>query len=270
MKKISSIILTISIISSVALSQVASTTSTANPFSDGTGRQRLSAEEKQTLLEYADNARAILTQARDTASGMTVTDKKEIYLNAIIKVVMDSFKDKKREELILRQALNQSLELTVGVPSASGEITPGTGILKSAKYDGLVVTILENSISIALKYFTDDRAAIMKQDLAQMPLMQFAQMRLRSAITWNASVIDMPTSHKFMSAVLQQWLNTAIHPNNLLKVTFAEEITGAEAALDQLEAAPIQSYPHLLMQQVRFLRSKLAILSRDAGQKLGM
>lgn len=238
-----------------------------NPFSAGTGRYQLSADERATLLQYADNARNWLTQALDVARGTRDEEKVEIYLEAIKKVVIASFQDQKRQELILRIALNQALEITVGVPSANGQIDPSRKVLSTPKNSGLMVTILEQSMRLALDYYEDDRFAILKQDLANLPMMRYANSRLQLLTSWNSAVIDMPTSHKFMKIGLQQWFNVAANPNNLYKVTFAEEIVGAEQFLDSLEAQSVQMYPNLLMQQVRALRNKIALIARDTANK---
>ncbi|MEK6554427.1 MAG: hypothetical protein AABZ31_04235, partial [Bdellovibrionota bacterium] len=262
MKKSILVALSIVLFAGAASSQTPVPQQPMNPFTDGTGRQRLSVEERQTLLAYADNARNWLMAAKDQARGVTPEDKVDIYLQAIRRVVVESFKDKKRQELVLRQALNQALELTVGVPHWNGQLNPAAEVLKVPKSLGLIVMILEDSIDMALRYYSDDRLAIVQQDLTNLPLMSYANMRLPYLTKWNSAVLDMPTSHKFLMIGLQQWLNTAINPNNLLKVAFAEEITGIESALNQVEASPVQQYPQQLMQQVRFMRLKLTTLKR--------
>jgi hypothetical protein len=240
-----------------------------NPFSSGTGRLRLSEGERETLLQYADNARNLLSQAMSDARGLRDEEKLDIYLTAIRKVVIDSFKDKNRQELVMRMALNQSLELTIGVPTADGRFDNSQALLSSSRNSSLIMTILEDSITIALEFYQDDRFAIVKQDLANLPLMKYANMRVAYLPKWNSAILDMPTSHEFLKTGLQQWLNTAVNPNNLLKVTFAEEITGAEAVLDSVEAAPVGQNMNLLMQQVRYMRLKATQLIQHVSAKAG-
>lgn len=238
-----------------------------NPFSSGTGRQRLSEDERQTLLQYADNAKNLLSQAMSEAQGLRDEDKFDIYLNAIRKVVIDSFQDKNRQELVMRMALNQSLEITVGVPSADGRFDNSVALLSSPRNAGLIMTILEDSIKIALQFYQDDRFAIVQQDLASLPLMKYANIRAAYLPKWNSTILDMPTSHKFLKTGLQQWLNTSVNSNNLFKVTFAEEITGTESVLNSIEAAPVEQNLNLLMQQVRYLRLKTNQLINDVSAK---
>src|SRR3989338_10936940 len=123
----------------------------SNPYHEGTERTQLTAEEKENLLQYLTSSKLTLERAKRSAKDKSLEEIFEIYTSSIKDVVLRSSQsEKSRGELLLRYALNQALELTIGIPTADGrEEVEKPGVLVEANID-LVIAILENSIDFAL------------------------------------------------------------------------------------------------------------------------
>lgn len=239
---------------------------TTSPFGEGTGRVRLSVEEKQSLLQYADNAYSALRSALEEASGLDFKDANRIYSEAIQRVVVQSFSQKARQELMMRYVLNQALEMTVGLPNASAQSFGG--LLAGTVNEELMTIVLEDSIKIAMQLYADDRQAIQSESRALLPIMEVAIARLSLSQKWASSIIEQEVQFDFQKMALQHFLNTAVNSTNLLKNTFAEEIVRADDALNRFEnrTGANQSLSDV-MRGVRTLRKDISIIVRDTQYK---
>src|SRR6185295_3494688 len=178
-----------------------------NPFLSGTVKRLLTDDERKSLLQYADNSNAKLTAALEEAKGKSYEEIRGIYGKAIKAVVIESYKEKPRSELILRMALNEAMELTLGIPSTDGTGIAKPGILAKAANADLNTVILEDSIHLALSYYQDDRRAITEGQLLSLPYMQFAMRRLELARRWLTSVMEWNLQYELSMSVLGDWLS---------------------------------------------------------------
>ena len=238
----------------------------SSPFGEGTGRIRLSAEEKQSLLQYADNAYSALRSALEEASGEDFKDANRIYSEAIQRVVIQSFSQKARQELMMRYVLNQALEMSVGLPNASAQSFGG--LLAGTVNEELVTIVLEDSIKLAMQLYSDDRQAIQSGSVALLPIMEVAIKRLALSQKWASSIIEQEVLFDFQKMSLQHFLNTVVNANNLLKSTFAEEIVRADDVLNRFEnrTGSNQSLADV-MRGVRTIRKDISIIVRDTNYK---
>jgi formylglycine-generating enzyme required for sulfatase activity len=237
------------------------------PFTDGTGNVRLSPSEKASLLQYADNSNAKLQKALDQAQGKGFADANGIYLTAIRQVVIESFSQKPRSELLMRTALNQALELTFGIPTADGTGIAKAGVLKDISNQALLTVILEDSIKLAQSYYQDDRAAIQKGSLLDLPYMRLAAQRLTLSRQWMASVLEPGAQYQLEVATLQQFLNTAANDEQQHRAYFAEELTHADDLLGQYSPDTPKDVK-TLMEDIRVLRGEIRKLESSVTTKL--
>lgn len=238
-----------------------------NPFTEGTGRLRLSPEERSSLLQYADNAYSLIRSALEEASGKDFREANAIYAGVIQKVIAQSFAQKARQELMMRHVLNQALELTVGLPNAGGQSFGG--LLHGTVNQELMTVVLEDSMRLAMQLYSDDRVAIQSGSISLLPVMETAIARLTLAQKWNSSIIEQEVSFDFQKMALQHFLNTSINANNLLKKTFAEELIRADDMLNKIESLSGQNQPlSQVLRGVRVLRNETRIIVRDTNSKL--
>jgi hypothetical protein len=245
---------------------VPSVVKSESPFSEGTGRLRLSPEERQTLLQYADNAYSLIRSALEEANGRDFKEANQIYSEVIQKIVVQSFAQKARQELLMRFVLNQALELTVGLPNAGGQSFGG--LLAGSVNEELMTIVLEDSMRLAMQLYSDDRRAIEAGSTTLQPVMETAIARLSLAQKWGSSIIEQEVSFDFQKMALQHFLNTAVNANNLLKNTFAEEIVKADDILNKVEGQTGSNMALLqVMRGVRTLRKDISVIVRDANYK---
>lgn len=237
-----------------------------SPFSEGTGRLRLSPEERQSLLQYADNAYSLIRSALEEANGRDFKEANQIYSDVIQKIVVQSFSQKARQELLMRFVLNQALELTVGLPNAGGQSYGG--LLAGSVNEEMMTIVLEDSMRLAMQLYSDDRRAIQTGSTVLQPVMETAIARLTLAQKWNSSIIEQEVSFDFQKMALQHFLNTAVNANNILKNTFAEEIVRADDILNKVESQTGSNMAlSQVMRGVRVLRKDISVIVRDANYK---
>ncbi len=238
----------------------------SNPYNEGIARVRLSSEEKAALLQYADNSKTRLEKAMERAKGKGFAEANAIYLSTIKAVVLNSYIQKPRSELLMRVTLNQALALTFGMPTADGKSVQSPGVLKDISNVGLLTVILEDSIRLALSYYQDDRTAIQRGTLVDLPYMDQAVRELSFSRKWLMSVTEPTVKYDLSIAALQNFLNTAANEDQMHRALFAEELTEVSDLLDSLPAqAPTDV--DALMRNVRMLRGKLKRLQESVAQK---
>lgn len=215
---------------------VASMDGTDNPFADGTNRKLLSPKDRYALREFADTSKARLERALRKADGESVAVRAKILLAAIRDVSINSSRMHGQSELLMRFALNQALDLTYGVPTADGQFLVHQGVLINTGYVALMSKILEDSVRLALTYYTDDRKAIDSGNLLALPFNRFSTERLKMARERWVAVIgdDWGTAYDLQVAVLYQWMDAANHEQNLHRVELADELTQTNDVLASL------------------------------------
>lgn len=221
----------------------------SNPYAEGVARVSLTPAERESLLLYANNSKANLERAVREAQGKPLAEANEIYLSAIKRVVAESFQERRRSELLMRMALNQAMELTVGTPSADGKSIEKEGVLKSAGNTDLLNVILEESISLALMYYQDDRTAIESNALVQLPYYDLAQTHLRLGSEWLAGINEWSLQLVFQKTLLEQWKSTVLQEDHLTRAQIASAILDVEDALSKIERENLGTE-----KKVRFLR----------------
>lgn len=174
----------------LALAAQALAVETPNPFEQGTVRVQLTDSERDNLMQYVNQSKAALEAALEEAKGRSLGDTARIYSRVIQKIVMESYAARPRAELLMRFILNQALELTYGVPNATGTRLVKPGILKDAVNTDLSTVILEDSIRLALHYVQSDFDAIRAQSPIDLPYIAMANTRLSLASTWADSVLE--------------------------------------------------------------------------------
>jgi len=220
-----------------------------NPFQEGVKRVELTPQERNSLKAYANNSKTKLDRAMRDAEGKPLAEANKIYLLAIKAVVIESYQEKRRSELLMRMALNQALELTFGVPTEDGRNVEARGVLSDIGNTDLLTVILEDSIKLALKYYQDDREAIEKGTLINLPYITFAQTHLNLGKTWLSSVNEWSLQFALSKALLEQWQTTVLQEDHMSQVRIAEAILDVEDALKQIEDPQ-----YAIQQKVRFLR----------------
>ncbi len=238
----------------------------SNPYNEGIAKVRLSPEEKAALLQYADNSKTRLEKAMDRARGKGFSEANAIYLSTIKAVVLNSYVQKPRSELLMRVSLNQALALTFGMPTTDGKSVQSPGVLKDISNVDLLTVILEDSIRLALNYYQDDRTAIQKGTLVDLPYMDQAVRELSFSRKWLMSVTEPTAKYNLSVATLQSFLNTAANEDQMHRALFAEELTEVSDLLDSLPSQ-VPTDVDALMRNVRMLRGKLKRLQESVAQK---
>ena len=240
-----------------------------NPYAEGTVRVTLRPEDRELLLQYSENSRSRLEAALRQAQGLRLPSAHTIYLDVIKAVVLKSFEQKLRSELLLRYTLGQALELTVGVPQEDGSPSGTPGALQGIANADLLTVILEDSIRLAIDLYQDDRLAIQKGSLLDLPYMKQAAARLRLVRTWTNAVTEAPAQYVLIRTGLQHFLNAALRDDQLHQKLYAEEIVRASDLLKTYpEAAPRGS--DALMTSLRQLRGELKRIHEAVGTKLAL
>jgi hypothetical protein len=243
-----------------------------NPFSEGTTKTQLSTTERSELLVYAENSKTLLAQALANAYGKGFREANEIYLQAIKRVVIESYANKPRTELLMRHALNQALELTFGVPTADGIGVLVPGILMGSTNQELLTLILEDSIKLALGYYQDDRKAIESGNLIGLPYVKFSLDRLVIARKWLSSVVEWRFTYDFSVAILQHWLNTVLNVDQLHRAAYAEEIVQVDGVLKSFVASdalkPVLD-SEMVQRRVRQLRGLIRKMLQKSNRGVG-
>lgn len=234
-----------------------------NPFLPGTEKIVLTEQDKATLAQYAYNSKSLLERALRAASGKALEEVHEIYVEAIKQVVMESYADKKRSELLLRYALNQALQLTIGVPTADGKSVMEKGVLAGVNNVDVITAILEDSMRLAIRYYKDDFAAIQSGQLVKLPYIVFGNERLAMAQKWSHSVHQPELLLAFQTKTLEQWMSTVANNEVLDRLKIAEAILDVDAAL-----ADAKKPNYTTLQKVRFLRGTVDTLF-DTLRRLG-
>ena len=239
-------------------------TTAENPFKTGTQKIVLTEQDKATLAQYAYNSKSLLERALRAASGKPLEEVHEIYVEAIKQVVIESYADKKRSELLMRYALNQALQLTIGVPSANGKSILEKGVLSDVNNVDVVTAILEDSMHLAIRYYRQDHIAIQSGQLIKLPYIHFGNERLAMATKWSHSVHQPELLLQFQVKMLEQWMSTVANNEVLDRLKIAEAILDVDAALVQVKET---QYTHL--QKIRYLRGVVDTLF-DTLRRLGL
>src|SRR3989338_9915476 len=230
----------------------------SNPYHEGTERTQLTAEEKENLLQYLTSSKLTLERSKKKAKDKSLEEVFEIYTSSIKDVVIRSSQsEKSRGELLLRYALNQALELTVGIPTADGKSIEKPGVLAEINID-LVIAILENSIDFALSYYPKDKEAIDQGSLLNLPFFEFSQKRLLLAKEWLTGIHFLTTQFEFEVAILEQWFLTVQQEQNLEKERIATLILDVAEALTK-----VKSQTYTVGQKVRYLRGVIRQVLED-------
>ena len=237
-----------------------------NPFTQGTVKVVLTTEEKADLLTYADNSKARLLKAKEQAAGKSFDEANQIYTRAIIDVVMDSFRQKARSELLMRFALNEALELTTGIPTADGRSISQEGLLKHISNQDLLTVVLEQSIDLALSFYAQDRQAIEGGSLAKLPYAAFANEKLRLSRSWLTAVIESKYQYALSIKILEHFTATVSNSDQTERAKYAEEMLLVDQTLQTMQAAPGGNEERA--SRVRKLRFTLRKLNEGLSQKL--
>lgn len=237
-----------------------------HPFLEGTEKVRLTSEERASLLEYAANSKRTLERALESAQGKNFEAARRIYVTAAKTVVLDSYKARPREELLLRYALNQALALTYGVPARDGRSVEAPGLLRDLSNQNVLTIILEDSIELAMQHYQSDLSAADQGELVDLPYMTFAFQRLVLARKWLTAIAEPELQYAFSIEALRQWQNTALAADQMHRTKFAVEITKVDRALGEglqsLSNRPLEEKIRLLRALMRKItelqRAKLA------------
>jgi formylglycine-generating enzyme required for sulfatase activity len=127
--------------------------------------------------------------------------------------------------------------------------------------------ILEDSIKLAQSYYQDDRTAIQKGSLLDLPYLKLAAQRLILCRQWMASVLEPVALYELEVAALQQFLNTAANAEQQHRAYFAEELTHTDDLLGEYSAEAPKDVKKL-MENVRVLRGELRKLQTSVVTKL--
>jgi len=238
-----------------------------NPFDEGVRGTALNAAQIASLQEYLDASKTALLKALDLAKGKSFRESNRIYLEAIKKVVMESYQNAPRSGLLLRFALNESLGLTFGIPSADGLSITVPGVLVNTSNQDLLTVMLEDSIGLALKYYQDDEQAVKNGSLLNLPYMSYAIDQLTLTRTWLESIPEYKLAYDLSRTSIQYYLNAAAKDDETHQKFYADEILDANQALSENPETP-PSDPKILMGKVRVLRGKIRKLLEATSKKL--
>jgi hypothetical protein len=247
-----------------------------NPFLEGTEIRVLTENQKLDLKKYVESTSARLREALDTAKGKGFEEAKAVYLNAIILIVLDSYKDQARSQLLARVALNQALQLTVGTPLANGAPSENQGVLEHMANPELLTVILEDSINLAINYCPNDLTAINAlkiQDtnqLLDLPYDRLALSRLQLARKWLSSTLDTEASYALSVTAVSHWLSTMNRSDQLHLGKYAKELWDANKIIqNEMPSKALQQNIPIatLISKVRVLRGELRKLDESLSEK---
>lgn len=243
-----------------------------SPFDEGTKTVRLSSAERESLSYFIEATRESLNRAIEDARGAALADAEQIYLDAIIGAVIASQKIEPRPELLTRYALNQGLEIAYGVPSADGTAIDRAGTLPiDARYLGLRVVVLEDSIRLALAFLPEDQKAIEASELIDLPFMQLAYTRLKTARLWLAAVFSETTRYTMNLRVLEHWLAAAGASEQSHRAKVASEILEVERVLSKERPKRVLKDSKKIARRVRELNKLIRrILETEVAATSGL
>lgn len=229
-----------------------------NPYEEGVKHPPLTDEDRASLLEFANTSKNKLEQALQQANDEAPDDALKVYLDAIMDVVAASFQEHRRSELLMRFALNQAMELTYGIPQADGSKPEKPGVLAQSQNFDLIKSIFENSIQLAIKYYTSDRQAIESGKLIDLPYIAFAQDHLERGKIWLAGINSKKEMLEFETVLLNQWQTTVNQEDHLMKDRIASPILKLENALKKLKNSGYTRF-----QKLSYLRGVIAETLND-------
>lgn len=229
------------------------------PFNEGVAYKPLTPSEREDLRQYAESAKARLTEAQQLASGKGYGEESRIYLKAISEVVLASFEQKQRQELLMRMALNEALELTYGIPSEHHPQSRVGGVLASvSRTDSVKATILRDSVALALQFASDDLKATDSGTFADLPYLKFGLQRLMLARGWSTG-LNPAYQYRFLRTVLREWLATMTHQGQQRRDKVATQLLRIESAITR----PLPLDQAGLASETRFLRRQLTALVKE-------
>lgn len=229
----------------------------SNPYAQGTEAVRLSEEERHNLLQFVNHSEKLLAEALAEASNRPFASANEIYSTVVKQVVLDSYQERSRSELLMRHILNQAMQFTVGVPSSDGKSFVQSGVLDGAANEGLITIILEDSIKLALKYVEKDVYAVKSDTLLELPYLEVASARLIMAGEWASAIPQTHRRYEFYRAALHNWLAAASNAEQFRQAKVAAEISKIDAVLKNVES----SSKMLIGEKVRVLRNAFRSLN---------
>lgn len=205
-----------------------------DPFTQGTTIVRLTPMQRESLSSYIEVTRDRLERVVEDARGMPLPEAELLYTNALILIVMESYRLEGRTELLTRYVINQGLEMAYGVPSADGKELAKRGVLPTdVRYQGLRVLVLEDSVKMALSVLPEDKKVLEDGELIDLPFIPFAYTRLKVARMWSAAIFSEKTQYLFMLKLLDHWLSTVASSDQLHQARLASHILEVEQILRQ-------------------------------------
>jgi hypothetical protein len=237
-----------------------------NPFSQGIRRTPLSPDQKKSLMQWGDSSKERLVTALAKAQGLPFDEANGIYWEVMKNVVIESYKEKPRTELLMRYALNQALELTYGVPTADGIGVEKPGMLAGMANKDLLTLILEDSIKLAIQYYISDRDAIKDGNLINLPYMHYAFRKLELSRKWLAAITEWQYQFTMEMVSLGQWLETANLEDNLNNRRYAQEILTVDGTLRKFS---VPGAPATLPGKVRELRGLVRKVLESENNRRG-
>lgn len=227
--------------------------SAADAFREGVVYTPLTSAEREDLRQYAEASRVRLQESLEQTHGKSFDEAMDIYRRALGEVVQTSYNDNRRSELLMRMALNQALELTIGFPNAAPGTREATGTLAEIANTNLLTVILEDSIKIALKYLPEDQTALESGSFAGLPYLRFSLERLNYARLWGAAVTEPAWQYRYLKTVLRQWISVATYEAQPRRGLIAKELLHIDALLKK----PTPRSEDELKGKVRVLRGDL-------------
>lgn len=238
------------------------TVARADAFNEGIEYKPLTPAEREDLRQYAETSKIRLTEALKLGRGKGHGAESRIYLKAMTGVIIASYQQKQRQELLMRMALNQALELTYGLPVESHPAQRTPGILAGAMGTESVKTaILRQSIELALHFALEDEKALNAGTFAELPYLAFSYEHVILARRWAAS-LKPSSQYSFLRVALRQWLAVVTHSGQAHRDKIAPSILRVETEI--YKAAP--SSDEDLKRAMRGLRRAIHLLQREMAE----
>ena len=248
----------------------------ASPYEEGTSVKwkDLTPDQMKSVAEYLHQEKTTLEEMLAEIKAKSYPEASQQIKATVVDVVKYSYENDPRSGLLLRYALNRSMELTYGIPSVSAEgvITfPRPGLLNQTNNQDLLMQILEDSVHLALSYYEDDREASRKGSLLNLPYARFASDELKLVLDWEESVDENNLKYRLFRYALHGFIDRLQSSDHEHQNTFADEIYEAHQLLTEFpEVAPADPQNISgLDGRVRLLRAKVKRLLEHSCVKLG-
>ncbi len=193
----------------VAIATPASAQVLESPFSEGVEDRRLSPEDRSRFLELADNARRDLRLALALANEMPSMAGLAHLQKTFLTILPQSGAKNARSELLMRTAIWQGLEIVQKNP-----VVPSL----------CAYNILAQSAELAIRYYQDDRDAILTGSLMNLPLSEYANRRLPLLSEWARCAILPDEEYGVWILGFKHWQNAIYSPDNATTNGYPEEL----------------------------------------------